>query len=255
MSLIQFQTGLAELIRLPEMNRGFEFSAFLERFNLTEIEKIRLRKLAEDPKVSKYGSSMAGVRWETPEMQLRLAHRLIPKSALEHIYRDIFEPQAVSVRFHELTDRFLGCLIDDPKAKEVLSEAAPSSIYDVLKFERLQLSYYRGDITIEKESAPPGSLLRHGAFRLLALEYDVPAFILDLPQEVGIVRGEPEPRRLVVLFIPDEAGAGARYFEVDDSIQNFLEILSRNPLAEPGKPSSYSDLVALGLCKPLVSTS
>ncbi|MBI1861172.1 MAG: hypothetical protein HYR96_09675 [Deltaproteobacteria bacterium] len=128
MSLLQFQIGLAELIRLPTMNRGFEFAAFLDRFDLTEIEKRRLKMLSEDPKVVKYGNSMAGVRWETPEMQLRLAHRLIPKNALEHLYRDIFEPQAVGVHLHDLTDRFLGCLLEDPEAGKVLSEAAPSSI-------------------------------------------------------------------------------------------------------------------------------
>ena len=61
MSLLQFQTGLAELIRLPEKNRGGDLPAFLNRFQLTSAEKSRLESLSQDPKVAKYGNSMAVV--------------------------------------------------------------------------------------------------------------------------------------------------------------------------------------------------
>ncbi len=255
MSLLQFQTGLAELIRLPESNRGIDLPNFLERFSLTDIERNRLTKLAGDPNVTKYGNSMAGVRWETPEMQLRLAHRLIPKSALEHIYRDLFEPQAVRVHLHDLTDRFLECLLEDPEARKVLIQAAPSSVFDVLQFERLQLAFYRGDITIEKETVLAGSVLRHTAFRTLELAYDVPAFILALSEEteltaVNVNKGGPDPRRLTVLFTADNSGPGARYFEIDETVRQFLDALRRDPLAQIELPSSYSDLVKLGMCKP-----
>ena len=255
MSLHQFQSGLAELIRLPEKNRETELAAFLDRFQLTQEERAWLTGLAADPKVAKYGRSMAGVRWETPELQLRLAQKLIPKSALEHLYRDVFEPQAIKVRLHELTDAFLKCLIEDPNARKVLNEAAPPSIFDVLNFERIQLKYFRGDITIEKAPVPCASLLRHSAFRILKLKSDVPQFILFLseqstPQDL---KQGPEPRDLTILFIPDETEPGARYFEIDDEVSEFLKALGRDPLVEVSLPSSYSDLVELGICKALSS--
>ncbi len=253
MSLLQFQAGLAELIRLPEKNRGTEITTFLERFQLTEREKVWLMGLAADSKVAKYGRSMAGVRWETPELQLRLAQKLIPKSALEHLYQDIFEPQAIKVHLHELTDTFLKCLIEDPNARKILKEAAPASIFDVLSFERIQLKYFRGDITIEKAPVPSASLLRHAAFRILKLKSDVPQFILLLSEESTPEdhKEGPEPRELTVLFIPDETEPGARYFEIDEEVSEFLETLERDPVAEVRLPSTYLDLVELGICKAL----
>ena len=253
MSLFQFQAGLAELIRLPEKNRGTELAAFLERFELTENEIIWLKGLSENPKVAKYGRSMAGVRWETPELQLRLAHKLVPKTALEHLYRDFFEPQAIRVQLHELTDAFLRFLIEDPGARKVLSEAAPPSVFEILRFERIQLKFFRGDITIEKAPVADGSILRHAAFRILDLSYDVPAFVLLMPEEgsTDVLKVEPKPKKLTLLFIPDETEPGARYFEIDETVSQFLERLAREPLADLSRPSSYADLVKLGICRSL----
>lgn len=247
MSLLQFQTALAKLIRLPEKNRGEYLERFLEGFEFTENERVRIRHLAENPLVAKYGRSMAGVRWETPELQLRLTQRLVPKSALECLYYEIFEPQAVDVYLPNITDRFLSCLIDDSAAHKILREAAPPSVFDAMKFERIQLAFFRGDIMMEKEPAPAHSSLRHHAFRCLALDYDIPAFLSAAPEQNPL----PLERKLMVLFIPDETAPGARYFEIDSPLAQFLETLKENPQTNIELPSSFGDLVELGLCRPL----
>lgn len=253
MSLLQFQASLAELIRLPEKNRGDKSEDFLNRFQLSKDERQRLERLAKDKRVVKYGRSMAGVRWETIEEQLRLCKRFISREDLQHIWSGIFEPQATRIRFHQLTARFLDCLIEDPAAQGILSGDAPPFIGDILKFERTQLAFYRQDISIEKEPAPDGSLLRHAAFRILKLDHDIPGLILriseksdDLPLEEG-----PEPRKIIILLLPDETEPGCRYFEIDESVYEFLEALRKDPMAVIEPLKSYADLVKIGLCKPL----
>jgi len=256
MSLQQFQAGMAELIRLPDRNRRYELPPFLSRFDLRPEEKERLEHLSRDPKLAKYGRSMAGVRLETIQEQLRLSKRLIPKDVLEYVWEKIFEPKGVKIRFHRLTSEFLNCLIEDPEAKRILSRGAPPFILDVLKFERVQLAFYRGEITIDKDTAPQGSLLRHKAFRILNLEHDIPSFILLL-SEKSVEESyhlAPEPRDFKMLFLPDETEPGCRYFEIDTPMYDFLEALGNDPLVQGNLPSSIADLVELGLCKPLSSS-
>jgi len=62
MSLIHFQSALAQLIRLPEHNRNNSFVNFIQQFDLDSREKSQLEKLSEMYLVQKYGNAMSESR-------------------------------------------------------------------------------------------------------------------------------------------------------------------------------------------------
>lgn len=244
MSLRSLQATMAMLVRLPDHNREEALSGFLLGFDLTDQEREIATGLAEDPKVSKYGRSMRGVRWEKIAKAIPLSERYIDTDTLEEIHWDLYEPVAALTPFHELGVGFLDFLLRDPRAHELLKDRAAPFIFDLLKFERAQF-----EIAVRRRESPPsvpeGSRLAHGRFVTVELDHDIPAFLQRLDSEES--NAVPERKRLIVLFLGTEMGW--RNFEIDATVRDFLSAeLAGEAVA---CPASYAELAAIGLCKAL----
>ncbi len=253
MSLAQVQSALAMLIRLPERNRNEEVESFLKSYELDAHEERQVRKLALDPNVTKFGRSMEGVRMETITNALGISGKLIRIEVLEYIHRNLFGPKATQIVLWGLPPAFLDFLLSDAEAGKIVRDTAPPYIFDVLSFERDQLKFLRNDLTIENSPSPVGSLLAHHAFICVKLNYDIPDLLLNAgtQDEAKIKAYTPKERTLTLLMIPKAEGKGCRYFEVDESIAEFLQGQRTGASSAPGIPESYADLVNLGLCRPL----
>lgn len=250
MSLSQLQKAVALLIRLPEHHRGEQLEGFLEKFTLDDAERTQVRALAADPGVTKFGRSMSGVRGETLQEHLRLSRAFLAPDVLDAL-RMLFEPEAVHVRFGELAPRFLDFILTDARARQMLAETAPPFIFDVLTLEREQMRFRR-ELSPERCPPPSGTRLAHAAFRLVTLEHDVPR-LLDARSD-DPSRGAPDAadarRRVVLLLVASPDRPGCRMFEIDAATEQFLAAQARGE-TEIAAPESLSDLVAIGLCRPL----
>ncbi|MEZ4296395.1 MAG: hypothetical protein R3B70_15595 [Polyangiaceae bacterium] len=254
MSHSQVQAALALLIRLPEHHRGAELDAFVARFALDPEEERTVRALAADPRVVKYGRSMAGVRGEVLRSQLRLSLRFLSPEVLDCLHRGLFEPDAVDVRFGDLSTRFLEFLITDPRARRVLSREAPPFLTDILRLEREQMRF-RQELSVERWPAPPGSRLVHTAFRIVSLDYDIPRLMEALSAPVGDEGEEGEEpellvvaRRVTVLLVPHPSLPASRMFDIDAETVAFLRTEASGRRASR-VPDTAPVLVEMGLLR------
>jgi hypothetical protein len=244
-SLPQFQTALATLIRLPDHNRSEDLEGFLKQYDLTSNERDQLRILSSDHNVAKYGHSMSNVRWEQVLRDLPFSRAVFPPTLLEEIRRVHFDPFAVSLRSGDLALAFFDFVLSDKSVNHLLSDMP--FLRDVLRFEESQARVKR---LMRAPKAPDdGSFLVHSAFRVVSVDHDLLTFFNALSRATLEKIRFPAHREMNVLILPKEGG-GVRYFEVGSEITSFL----RGSLRVGGKgrlPAAYEDLVQLGLCRPL----
>jgi hypothetical protein len=246
MSLAQLQHAVALLIRLPEHHRGDQIEGFLPKFDLDPGEQAMVRALAADPRVAKYGRSMAGVRGETLRRQLRRSARYLSPELMDELHRSLFEPEATLVQFGDLAPTFLDFVLSDARARRALLDAAPPFIFDVLRLERAEMRF-RGELRPDRCPPLPGTRLVHSAFCLLALEHDILPSLTVRPGSEGEI--PVERREVLVLLVAHPALPVCRMFEIDAATAAFLAAQARGE-AFAAEPSTFADLVNLGLCRP-----
>lgn len=249
MSLRHMQRAISLLIRLPEDNRGREVTNFIKDFDLTPNEKQQVLALARDPNVVKYGRSMRGVRFEGIQAQLRLLPKFFPNDLLEYTINEYFEEIATQVRFHELAPRYLEFLLNNADVDLFLTDKVPPFFFDLVRFEREQMKF-RYEVRIEKCPSKVWSRVRHFAFSVFSLEYDVLGYLQALMNGTELAESEglsPEPRPNHILMVAKPDSPGCRYFEIDSESKHFLEAELAG--ITQSVPASYSQLLAMDLMK------
>lgn len=249
MSLPELQRAVALLIRLPGDNRDAKLEGFLNRLDLNASETAKVKKIAQDRLVAKFGHSMSGVRWETVSKQIKLAHSYLSPNLLETIFREYFDPSSIYVVQWQLSRAFFDFLLEDQNAWKVLEKEAPPFIFDILRFERAQLIVWWK--LREPSALSPQSCLAHSSFEFVDLNYD----ILDIlnrttgEEKTPEAMPVPEMRQVKILIIPQEAKKECRFFEVEEELQRFLESEAKVPSGKIPKPDGFETLVSLGLCR------
>lgn len=252
MSLQQMQSAMAMLIRLPMHNRGEDLDGFLNQYNLEPKEISQLRILAQDPRLVKYARAMEGVREEAIVSAMRFATIFIPVDAFEYVQRNYFAPAATKIAFGEIPPRFLEFILENAEARQFLEKASPPFLFDLVRFDSERIRF-RYELRPESCHAPEGSLLAHTAFRVLKFDYDVAGFMQSVaaqtPEEIA--KRAPERRPVTLLLLPKSEDRGCRYFEIDETVEKFLEWQKSSPSMSYELPESYDQLVKMGLCRPL----
>lgn len=249
MSLPELQKAVALLIRLPQDNRDEKLDSFLTRFDLNVKETDKIKKIAQDRLVAKFGYSMSGVRWETVSKQIKLAHSYLPSTLLETIFQEYFEPSSIHVPQWQLSRSFFDFLLENEDARRALEKEAPPFVFDILCFERAQLIVWWK--LREPSPLSPQSRLAHSAFEFVDLNYD----ILDVlnrttgEEKTSEEMPVPEKRRVKILILPQESKKECRFFEVDGELQRFLESEAQVPPGKVSRPDDFEMLVSLGLCR------
>jgi alpha-ketoglutarate-dependent taurine dioxygenase len=271
MSLLQFQSALAYIIRLPDQNQRLNFADIVSKYDLAPNEAQSLEKLAGHRLVKAYGEDMLEARWRIIHRVVACLYPLVSPELLKKLWRDDFEPKYYKTSFLDINTAFFEYLIEDPFAREQVLAHAPSCLPNVILYLYAVYYFSKGELP-QQPVLPSKSHLEHGHFKILELDYDVRELcdalfatrdprktndiitVEDAPETLtapeGTILPVPEKRPLNLLFIATDVPTEFRSFEIDDSLKVFLQ----DQLASTQSctlPECYEDLVDLGLCKPL----
>lgn len=251
MSALEFQRALAHRIRFPDQPAE-EFQSWLRELDLTSCERDRLATMAGDPLVSKFGQKMRYCRQRDACEVLRLSREFLSEADLTAMFRDRFEPTRSSTDFVMLGVQFLEFALRDEVCLRIIARGKPF-LKALLAYDYARAFIERQVIVPESSGIPAESLLRHGAFLVVELDFDVPRFARarNLGDKAGV---EPAARALQLLFLRVAQAPYYRVFEIDATVAAFLAAQSRAPetWTDP-LPAGYPGMVAVGLCRPLAS--
>ena len=253
MSLLGLQSAITNLIRLPRENRG-DLASFVKDFDLTPQELKAVSSLAEHAELNKYGHELAGQRWDKIHKRILRLFTFVSHEWVESVWFERFEPQAKHlegdiVGRDTYTLAFIDFLRTDPETVADLIEIGPAFVLDLLLYLRAEGTVRR---YLNNETAPPkGSHLKHQAFKIVRLGFDIPD-VIDralAEEDTGLSQLEASQRDLTVLMLMDQAHE-FRMFEIDNELAAFLEAEAERSTAGRGsiKDSVYTGLCELGLC-------
>lgn len=249
MSALNFQKVMLHLIRFPEESLGL-IQTRLGTPALTEKEKSQLQSMAADPLVRKYAYKIRFVRQRTAFKAIRLSKGFIEPKVLDQLYLENFEPSMGSCELEMLGVRFLEFCLTDPRSKKMLRTGEPFMM-DFLKYDWARASVEFQQIREDDPRLPDGSLLRHAAFEIIALDYDISSYeklkAKNLSSQVP-----PALKPTQLLFIAADRFPYCRIFQVDEPIKRFL-LAQRQKPSNWGEalPMAYPAMVTAGLCRAL----
>lgn len=247
MSAYGFQTVLAQLIRFPTDSLE-NIEERLGHPELTPLEQNQLRRMAQDPLVRKFGYKMRFCRQRDATEIMRLSKDFIDPSALDTMYQEYFEPTRTTSDLVLLGVQFLEFALHDERCRKLIHQGEPF-LENLISYDQARAFIVRQVIPVEDASLPSGSRLRHTAFLIKDFRYDIPS-IDRLKVKDPKSRAKPDPKALKLIFLRCEEAPFFRIFQIDDSIQRFLEIQKNAPESwcEP-LPIAFPAMVSVGLCR------
>jgi hypothetical protein len=271
MSLNQFQSALAYLIRIPEPGQRMDIEQIFLKYELSSEEQTLLRHLANHRLVKAYGDDMLDARWRIINRVVDCLYPLVSNELLKQLCREDFEPKFFGTSFLDINTKFLEYLIEDSYARARVLDGAPPYLLDTMRYAYTVYYFSKGALP-EPPKIPAQSLLRHSYFRILELDYDIRELCDELfnardpkktndvitveetPTEEIFISSQdslpvPEKCPLILLFIADETPTEFRSFEIDNELRNFLNCELEAPQSRSSLPPCYGDLVELGLCQ------
>jgi len=249
MSALNFQRVMAHLLRFPTQTLD-EVQSSLGNPELTALETSQLVGMYRDPLVQKYGYKLRFLRRRDSSRVIRLTSDFVDSQVLDRIYFELFEPPRVRLELETMGLQFLEFCLTDPGAREIL-DREPSFVLELMEYELAKaISELR--IIDECLSLPQGSLLRHGAFTLLDLDFDIPTLDRLKVKNPEAKLPAPQPKPMKIVILTTERHPYTRVFQVDAAIERFLRIQLEAP-SEWGEalPAAYSGMVGVGLCREL----
>jgi hypothetical protein len=257
MSTAALQSAIVELIRSPDSYRGKKLTEFLDRFDLTDKEKWRVRAAAGDHNLKKFGKDQRKKRFTLSVRNVLpwTIKRLGLKIAAEEIYFKHFEPEHPGLGVTELGHKYADFLLEHPELFDKYE--LPEFSKDLLKYEINEFTVNHNDIQ-NNWTVPEGSLLSPKApFKIVDLEWDIVSYIEEVKASGKdiITSFVPEKRPVTLLLVkvpkPDEYEVYlSEQFEIDASLKDFL-LSQLEGKSDAPLPECYNDLVELGLCRPL----
>ena len=249
MSQEQFQNALALLIRCPDDHRMDEFPEFINKFTLTDRERRQLKDLASQRAVTKYGWSMQGVRVENAIKKIGLLHHFVANETLEWCWKK-FEPHGIYKKSRFITPWYMRFMYENEECRKAIVAGGPDFVLDILLYEIAQHSIrFDGFDPVVNE----GSLLKDTGFVVTKMSHDIGAFINKMTRsQTPIDSLRPEKREVYCLFVKDQE-TEYRLFEIEKETYLFLHSQKQyaegktNQLNSSSIPSSYEDLVSLGI--------
>jgi hypothetical protein len=245
MSLIGLQSAVAAIIRHPRAKYDWKPEQFLKSFELTIPERRIVEKLSRHEELNKYAHGQAEGRLEVMLNHVDRIPKFIPDRVLKNIWFDLYEPTSIYTKsdlegHYASSLGFLKFLLENKDARKRLKRSAPFFIFDLLTFEIAELELSRP--LLVDTPLIENSLLSTPHFRVLDLEYDVPAWLCKVDQEDL----EEFQRHLTLVFVKREEFF-PRMYEITKEVKAFL--LSQIGQSAPVELSSQmkSDLVTMGL--------
>ena len=249
MSALAFQNAVALLIRFPTQSLE-ALRTTMGDVELTAKEEGQLKKMAVDPLIRKFGYKMSYARQRDASKALRLSKDIMTPEVFDNVYRDLFEPSRTSFDLDTIGVEFIHFCLNSPLAQEKLAGEAPY-LTDVFKYEYAKTVTELGLNPEKNIQLPQGSCLRRADFKILDLQYDIPAI-----DRVKIKDPESRPvpvlKPMKLIFMSIEEYPYSRMFQIDETIEKFLTIQRSEPLQwEEPLPKAYEGMVKVGLCRPL----
>ena len=201
MSALNFQNVMAHLIRFPEQ----PLDAVESKLNFPELsaeEKAQLEKMATDPLVRKFGRKMSYCRRRDATQILRLARDFIPEEVLDRMFYERFERSGTTTDLVMVGVQFVDFLLADSDCSRHLDECPPFT-RDVLRYEGTKAYIVRQVIKNDDPTLPDDTLLRHKAYRIIDIEYDVPSIDMQKQKDLKAVKS-PEPKEMKLIFMRSE---------------------------------------------------
>ncbi len=247
MSLVAFQTALANLVRFPGRPLGETINK-IGVHNLSDREIATLRTLATDPLVEKFGTKMQFVRQREALSVMRLSADHIARPILNKLYFEYFEPNRTSSDPLWVGVEFLKMILSDTRCLSLLSDC-PVYVTDLLKYDYAKAYVSRQIIAKHDPYLPSQSLLCYSHFQIIDLSTDVPAY-----DKAKLTSTEhqtiPPARSMKMLFLPIAAGPFYRAFQIDSEIETFLLTQRDAPQHWNGPlPKAYPAMVKAGICR------
>ena len=220
MSQAGTQAAIAALIRNPKSAQGKKFRHYISQFSLTESEAAAVAALAKNSEVKKYGREQAEGRFELMMRSFMRINRVLDESLIYELWQDLFEPQALRVKSdyggrNEYSLSFLRFLTTDMECRRILHDQDLPLLWDLLAFEIAELEL--GCAVPSSVELKQGSSLRHSHFRVLDLQFDVPAFI-----QSGYDVTQSFARKFILLLVREDASIQPRIFHIERSMRDFL---------------------------------
>ncbi len=245
MSLHGFQTALAAIIRHPRLKYKWEPEVFFKNFELSGSERKIIETLSQHKELNKYGKDQANGRLEVMYNHCDRVPRQIPDRVLKNIWFDLFEPTIMKTPgdlkgSFETSLAFLNFLATDKEARKRLKRSAPYFIFDLIKFEIAELELSRPillDAPLKAES-----VLSHPHFRVIDLEFDVPAWLASSEDE-----DEMKFERSMTLVFVKGSESYPKIFEITPEYRNFLLSQISGEQSIDMSVAMKSDLVKMGL--------
>ena len=97
MSLNDFQTALADLIRCPPGLHDFDIKNHIKKYNLSEVEKRQIVNLATVDQTEKYGKEMSSQRWQKVYVNLFRLLTFVDTDMVYDLWLYRYEPFARTV--------------------------------------------------------------------------------------------------------------------------------------------------------------
>ena len=252
MSVEHMQEALALLIRLPDHHRSESgLQAFLDRFDLDDVERQNLTALAYEREILKFGKKMRQGRIVYLQESLEVSCRLLDDDEVTDLIKTEFEPAYTTNDIRDIYGVFRDFLLHESKQWSQICARSPAYLSDVASFE---LTEAEAEFTGLRPIADAAACryLVHTQLRLLKCSYQVDEFVeraRDLQEDVPL-DFSPEKITSYYLFVRDtDHELGFRQFAIDATLYDFITAdLIEKPLE--ALPQAYSTLVDLGLFVP-----
>lgn len=257
MSLLNFQSALAFVIRSHDLVNGPKLQEICQQYDLSDDEKSAIMHIWQQKFLKAYSEEMYIARLRIVTEPLEFLDLYIDKQALRSFFDHDFEPKNHNVAYENLVDKFLEQLLSTPSGQKLLTIDAPPFLLNIIQYLHCVYGFMHGHMP-KTMSVQATSLLTGRYFRILDLNYDVRnmcATFLSLHHTVDVTKKlsredieDPVKQDLTVLFVAGEENADFRTFEINQEIKTFLlSQLLGNQTAQ-SLPSCYGDLIELGLC-------
>ncbi len=243
MTSLAFQTGMAHLIRFPDLSWTDVEAKLNVPFSFEE--RVRLQAMANDPLVRKFGFKMRFLRQRDATEVMQTSKNYIGSKLLETLYVDLFEPERKSSALPFLGIYFLEFCLNDSRCQRLLEKENPF-LRDMILYDYAR-AYVSRQIPADTP-LPAGSLLAHNSFKIINLTYDIPSIHRLLVKNPDL-RPLPGPVSMKLIFVRANKYPYYRMFTIDDTIERFLVGQRDSPEAyNEEKPQVYQNLKDIGLC-------